>query len=85
MNIAGEHGFPLKVFRLAAQKILILSSLVSSTNLGRNYESDSLEMSCNFSSSSTGRIRVKQSLSLKKAVNYFRILFFLTANSELPF
>jgi hypothetical protein len=28
---------------------------------------------------------VKQSLSLKKAVSYFRILFFLIANSELPF
>jgi hypothetical protein len=85
MNIEGEHGLPLNVFRLAAQNILSLSSLVSSINFGRSYASDNFAMSCNFYSSSTGLIKVKQSLSLKKAVNYLRILFFRIANSELPF
>lgn len=58
---------------------------MSSKNLGLIYESFSLDISCNFASSSTGRTKVKQSLSLKKVVSSFLILFLRCACSFVPF
>lgn len=84
-NIAGEHGFPLKVFFLMFKKTLDLSSFISSKNLGRISLSLTSDIFCSFFSSSTGRMSMKQSLSLKKLVNSFRMPFFLTTISLDPF
>ena len=84
-NIEGEQGFPLKVFFFTCLNIFIFSSLISSINLGLRSESRTFAMFWSFASSSTGLIRVKQSLSLKKLVSSFRMLFFLIARSDVPF
>lgn len=84
-NIAGEQGLPLKVFLFDWLKILVRRSFINSTNLGLNYESFNFDISWSLDSSSTGRIKVKQSLSLKNVVSSFLILFLRNAKSEPPF
>ena len=85
MNIVGEQGFPLKVFFLMSLVTFPLSSVMSSKNLGLIYESLTFDISWSFFSSSTGRISMKQSLSLKKLISSFLMLFFLVTKSEVPF
>ena len=85
MNIVGEHGFPLNVFFLISLITFDLNSLINSKNLGLIYESLTLDISWSFFSSSTGRINMKQSLSLKKLMSSFLMLFFLITMSDVPF
>jgi hypothetical protein len=75
----------LKVFFLMSLVTFPFSSVMSSKNLGLIYESLTFDISWSFFSSSTGRISMKQSLSLKKLISSFLMLFFLVTKSEVPF
>lgn len=85
INIDGEQGFPLKVFFLISTITLPRSYLINSRNLGLMSESLTFDISCSFFSSSTGRINMKQSRSLKKLISSFLMLFLRMTKSELPF
>lgn len=84
MNMEGEQGFPLKVFLLIWLNILVFNSATIVKNSGLKSESLSSESFWRSFSSLVGRINIEQSLSLKKLISSFLILFFLTTISELP-
>lgn len=75
---------PLNVFLLICPNILDLSSDTRVKNSGRRSPSLSSDSFWRSFSYLVGLISMKQSLSLKKLISSFLILFFLTTTSELP-
>lgn len=77
MNMEGEQGLPLNIFRLTWPKTFVLSWPTNCKNYGLKSESLSVANFWSLLSSLVGRMSIKQSLSLKKLTSSFLMLFFL--------